>query len=191
MKDRAVLCLIGESGSGKSTLADYLKKYNFQNIDTYTTRKSRYACESGHIYINIEDGDFVQLPNKKEELAYISYFDENWYWTFLSQLYIKNRVVIAFNPRGMQSLCNHVPQSITVRTVYLRVSENERRERMRKRLNKEKNNELDIDTQLNRRLNEEREEYSAFHCDYIIDTEMTFEQSAILLEDYLRKEDII
>lgn len=191
MKFKRIICLIGESGSGKSTIASFLHKYGYQNLSTFTTRSRRYSNEEGHIFIDVNDGDLVQLPLKNENIAYKAYFSKNWYWAFKSQLENNDKVVIAFNPMGVQSLKENLHNECMIKTIYLRTTVEERIRRMMERMDGW-NNSIEHMKELNQiRINNEISEYRSFECDFVLDTSIPLPDSISLLCAYLKKENMI
>jgi guanylate kinase len=60
---------VGKSASGKTTVANFIeKKHGFKQVNSYTTRPSRYEGEIGHIFLS--DEDFDELG---EMVAYTEY----------------------------------------------------------------------------------------------------------------------
>jgi len=65
-----VLCIVGESGSGKSMVANYIRKYGFKLIESYTTRPRRSAIEGGHTFISESEFDKIK---KEDMIAYTEF----------------------------------------------------------------------------------------------------------------------
>jgi guanylate kinase len=70
-----VVCVVGESGCGKSLCANYLRKYGFKLIESYTTRPRRSAVEGGHTFVTEEEfGKF----KKEDMIAYTKFGDYHY-----------------------------------------------------------------------------------------------------------------
>lgn len=60
---------VGKSASGKTTIANILEqRYNYKQVNSYTTRPPRYEGEIGHIFINEEE-----FNNLEDIVAYTEY----------------------------------------------------------------------------------------------------------------------
>lgn len=67
--DNTLYLFVGKSASGKTTVANFLEqKHGFKQVNSYTTRPSRYEGEIGHIFLS--DEDFDELG---EMVAYTEY----------------------------------------------------------------------------------------------------------------------
>lgn len=72
-KDTSLIALIGRSGVGKTSVAKYLEdKYDWTQVESYTTRPKRFGDERGHRFITEEQ--FNRIP-REEIMAYMKYRD--------------------------------------------------------------------------------------------------------------------
>lgn len=115
-----MIFLIGASGSGKSTLAKRLVDKGYKEVVSYTTRPKRYEDEGGHIFVDKYSGDGV---------AY-SKFNGYEYWCTQEQLDECDVYVVDWN--GIDMLRERIDGERDV-VVYIDVSEEERRRRMKLR----------------------------------------------------------
>ena len=92
--------IIGPSGSGKTTLCNYLgEMYGLKQLESYTTRASRYPGERGHIFV--DEQTFDALPNK---CAY-TFFDGHKYCATSDQVDKVDLYVV--DPPGVQYFQQH------------------------------------------------------------------------------------
>lgn len=69
--DTPLIALIGRSGVGKTSVAKYLEdKYDWTQVESYTTRPKRNKDEKGHQFIT--EPQFNSIP-KEEIMAYMRY----------------------------------------------------------------------------------------------------------------------
>lgn len=186
---KIVIILLGESGAGKTTIAEYLKKYGYINIPTYTTRPSRFEGEEGHIFIDINSvNNIVPLDNNSDrKLIYITYFANNWYWAYEDQISDNDRSVIAFNPTETKNFKEYVKDRKVV-VLYIKTNRQECVNRMKKRaLNGNLTND-ELKNDIERRVLLDDNEYSSFSCDYVIDATKGITQTIINLENCLQQE---
>lgn len=186
---KILIILLGESGAGKTTIAEYLKKYGYINIPTYTTRPPRFKGEEGHIFINIDSADnIVSLENSTDrKLIYITYFANNWYWAYEDQISDYARSVIAFNPTETKNFKEYVKDRKVI-VIYIKTDRKECVNRMKKRaLNVNLTND-ELKHDIERRVILEDNEYSSFSCDYVIDATKGITQTIINLENCLYQE---
>ena len=67
--DKPLFLFVGRSASGKTSIADALEqKYNYKQVQSYTTRPPRYDGEIGHIFVG--EDEFNNLGNL---VAYTEY----------------------------------------------------------------------------------------------------------------------
>lgn len=113
-----MIFLIGASGSGKTTLQRELERRGWKAVVSYTTRPKRYEGEGGHIFVDKYSGDGV---------AY-SKFNGYEYWCTQEQLDECDVYVVDWN--GIDILKEKGVEGVVV---YIDVSEEERRRRMKLR----------------------------------------------------------
>ena len=82
-------------------------------LESYTTRKPRYAGEKGHVFVSHE---FFRQPSDK--VAH-TYFDGNHYWATQEQCDQSDVYVI--DPDGVRTFRNHYKSERPYMIVYLKV----------------------------------------------------------------------
>ncbi len=186
---KILIILLGESGAGKTTIAEYLKKYGYINIPTYTTRSPRFKGEEGHIFIDIDSIDnIVPLENSTDrKLIYITYFANNWYWAYEDQISDNDRSVIAFNPTETKNFKEYVKDRKVI-VIYIKTDRKECVDRMKKRALNGNLTHDELKNDIERRVLLEANEYSSFSCDYVIDATKGITQTIINLENCLYQE---
>lgn len=127
-----MIFLIGASGSGKSTLAKRLVDKGYKEVVSYTTRPKRYEGEEGHIFVDRYDGNDGELCSPDGEpcspsVAY-SKFNGYEYWCTQEQLDTCDVYVVDWNGIDMLKA-----KGVDGVVVYIDVSEEERRRRMKLR----------------------------------------------------------
>lgn len=183
---KIVIILLGESGAGKTTIAEYLKKYGYFNIPTYTTRPSRFKGEGGHIFVDIDSVDSI-IPladSETRKLVYITYFANNWYWAYEDQITDNDRSVISFNPTETKTFKEYVKDRKVV-VLYLKTDRKECVLRMKKRALNGNLSDDELARDIDRRVCLEESEYSSFSCDYVIDASKGVTQTIVNLENCL------
>lgn len=120
-----LLLLVGESGSGKTTVANILqKKYHYKQLQSYTTRGKRHPKETGHTFITQQA--FCGMD--KQTICAYTYYNNNHYFATIQQ--INNNDIYIIDIRGIQYFKEHYKGDKKCITVYLKVPENVRQERM-------------------------------------------------------------
>lgn len=95
--NKPLFLFVGRSASGKTTIANMLaEKHGYKQVESYTTRKPRFDCEPGHIFVSEEE--FKNLG----ELAAYTYYNNNHYGTTFEQLSESDIYVI--DVPGVESL---------------------------------------------------------------------------------------
>lgn len=98
--NKPLFLFVGPSGSGKTTIANVMeKKYDYKQIQSYTTRKPRYEGETGHIFITEEDF------NNLGELAAYTLYNSHRYGTTIDQ--INNSDIYVIDVQGIKTLLNN------------------------------------------------------------------------------------
>jgi guanylate kinase len=164
-----IVCLIGESGSGKTTLAMRLEREGYNVIKSYTTRLPRGIDEWGHIFVSEEEylkQDFTQVVAQ-------TCFDENRYWALREQFEGKGMSVYILDPIGERMIRNEVDNT-RLTTIYLKVDEGKRIERMRKDGRSEK--------EIAKRVEHDRLRFKLINCDYVIDNNGDLEEAVNLMK---------
>lgn len=81
MMSKPLFLFVGRSASGKTTIANILEdKYQYKQVQSYTTRAPRYDGEVGHIFITKEEFDALG------ELAAYTLYNNSEYGTTFKQL---------------------------------------------------------------------------------------------------------
>lgn len=94
---KPLFLFVGKSASGKTTIANLLeKKYSFNQVESYTTRKPRYDGERGHIFIT--EDEF----NNLEDMVSYTFYHNNQYGT-TAGLLDENDIFVVDVP-GVESL---------------------------------------------------------------------------------------
>lgn len=128
MKNKILVCLMGESGCGKTTVSRILEqKYGIVPVVSYTTRKQRFVGEPGHKFVSEEE--FDKIP--ESDMAAYTEFDGHRYCTTFSDLDQADLYVI--DPNGIRTLIQKMNGRRRIHVVYLYVPEEIRRQRMRMR----------------------------------------------------------
>lgn len=95
--NKRLILLVGKSGSGKNYVADYLEKeFHMKVLQSYTSRKPRYANEKGHIFAT--EDDFQHMPNK----VAMTYYNGHHYWATKEQCDESDIYII--DPQGIKSI---------------------------------------------------------------------------------------
>ena len=98
--NKSLFLFVGRSSSGKTTMANMLEeKCGYKQVQSYTTRKPRYDCEAGHIFVSEEE--FKNLG----ELAAYTFYNNNHYGTTFEQLNQCDIYVI--DVPGVETLLQH------------------------------------------------------------------------------------
>lgn len=122
MSNTPLFLFCGRSASGKTTIAENLAyKYEYTQVYSYTTRKPRFDCEIGHVFVTEEE--FKNLG----ELAAYTFYNGNHYGTTFEQLNISNIYVI--DVPGIETLlanCDKINRPICIiyfsSTVHTRIN---------------------------------------------------------------------
>jgi len=132
--NNTILLLVGESGSGKTAVAKVLnEQYGLKTLPSYTTRPKRYENEKGHTFVSEKEFRNIKI---KDIAAYSSIGDYEYCAT--SQQIDDNDVYI-IDLEGIRTFRNNYKGSKKVKIVYLKVSQDLRKQRMKKRGDTEKN----------------------------------------------------
>lgn len=94
---KPLFLFVGKSASGKTTIANILEqKYDYSQVQSYTTRPPRYDGETGHIFLTEEEF------NSLENIVSYTLYNENQYGT-TAELLDKNDIFVVDVP-GVESL---------------------------------------------------------------------------------------
>lgn len=156
LKNLYLIC--GKSGSGKTWVTDKLHdKYGYQVLKSYTTRPRRHPLDDDHIYVTISD----YYEDKRNNLiAADTCFDQNLYWSKLSQLSESDIYVI--DKKGIESLGSLVNFWRNLVVIYIDCSEDVRIKHMKMRGDSQKD--------IYKRLSNDEEEFSGIEkiADFIV-----------------------
>ncbi len=95
--NKPLFLFCGRSASGKTTIANMLsEKYEYVQVESYTTRKQRFDNEPGHIFVTEEEF------NNIGELAAYTYYNNCHYGTTFEQLEVSDIYVV--DVPGIESL---------------------------------------------------------------------------------------
>lgn len=113
--NKPLLLFVGPSGSGKTTIANLLEeKYDYKQVQSYTTRKPRYEGEVGHIFITEEEFD-----NLGELTAYTLY-NGNKYGTTVEQ--VDDSDIYVIDVPGIKTLLDNYKTERMVYIIYFDTS---------------------------------------------------------------------
>ena len=123
-----LVAIVGGSGSGKSSVAaELVKRYDFKETVSVTTRPIREYEEEGKDYYFVSVDKFLGLIDNKELLEYTKY-NENYYGTL--KRYVDDtscNYVAVVTPSGLRSIKNYIGDRKGLLTsVYIKVSERNR-----------------------------------------------------------------
>lgn len=94
---KPLFLFVGKSASGKTTIANALEqKYDYSQVQSYTTRPPRYEGETGHIFLTEEEF------NNLENIVSYTLYNENQYGT-TAELLDKHDIFVVDVP-GVESL---------------------------------------------------------------------------------------
>lgn len=100
-----MLILIGESASGKSSIEkELVKKYGFEKIISYTTRKKRQNEENGIDYHFISEENFLKLKEQGFFAETATY--NGWHYGSAKQDYLTDNKVAVLTPHGLRQIKN-------------------------------------------------------------------------------------
>lgn len=128
-KEHTLLCIMGESSSGKDSLTNKLcETMGYSAICSYTTRPRRNGEGETHIFVDDITYEEMLAENKIAAYTEISNYR---YWTTVDQLHSNDCYII--DPIGLETLNNLNIPNLRLVSVYINVSEEERKARARKR----------------------------------------------------------
>lgn len=127
-----IFLIVGMSASGKSAIVNELEKAGWDVLPSYTTRSPRYEGEAGHIFVT--EAEYEKFKANGEIVAY-TFFDGSHYFSTKQQLYDNQIYVI--DPLGVIYLKSLV-KDIEFVTIYIKVDEKTRYNRLLQRDGKEK-----------------------------------------------------
>lgn len=125
MKTKIVL--LGASGSGKSTIEDTLCCLGGRKAISHTTRPKRTGEINGEDYFFVRK-QFMKELIKRELMVEYAVYNDHYY--ALSKESLKESNVIVIEPQGLRTLKE---KDIKICSFYLKVPEEERKQRMLKR----------------------------------------------------------
>lgn len=97
-----MIALLGESGSGKSTIQNVLcKKYGYEKLITYTTRKPRNGEVDGTDYHFISEDTFKQMYRNNAFCETASY--NGWHYGTAKNDCTNNKVAV-ITPHGLRQI---------------------------------------------------------------------------------------
>lgn len=121
------IVLLGASGSGKSTIEDELCCLGAKNAISHTTRPYRSGEVNGKDYFFVSEKFMKELIKRDFMVEYAVY---NGYYYALSKESLKESNIIVIEPQGLKSLKE---KNIKICSFYVKVSEENRKQRMLKR----------------------------------------------------------
>ncbi len=128
MQNNFLIALCGRSGSGKSSVSQELKdKYDWNSIESYTTRPKCTETEKGHIFISEEE--FDRIP-ENSRIAFTK-FDGYRYCTTAKQ--VENAEIYVVDFPGVQELKERYHGNKTIAVVFLDAPRDVLENRMRQR----------------------------------------------------------
>lgn len=123
MKPKFIYLIVGKSGSGKTTIVDKMRWLG-NSIQSYTTRPRRTENETGHVFVNQEKFDNLNL---------VSYTHFNGYDYGATQEQIESSLFYVVDPAGVRYFQEHYRGDKPYRVVYVKSSAWDRFSRMCKR----------------------------------------------------------
>lgn len=109
--NKPLLLFIGPSGSGKTTIANAMEeKYDYKQVQSYTTRSPRYEGETGHIFITEEEFDNLR------ELAAYTLYNGHKYGTTIEQ--INNSDIYVIDVPGIKTLLDNYRDNRMIYIIY-------------------------------------------------------------------------
>lgn len=188
MKDKLIL-FVGASGSGKSTVAGKLKeKYEWNIIQSCTTRKPRFEGETGHIFVDL---DWYFADKNSSEIIAETYFDNNYYWATEEQYKGKGTSIYIIDPKGVKDIYKNIKDA-EILTIYFMCDRETRYRRMIKRKKQEFKDILDAEIRnkawtnefenISQRLKHDDEAFRIIKCDYCIDNNKSIDNTIDLIQ---------
>lgn len=148
-----IFLILGPSGSGKSTVVEELAAVNgLRPIESYTTRKPRYAGEKGHIFVSDEGFDHLT------DLVGYTEFDGHRYAATVAQ--VEENDIYVIDPAGVAFFKENYHGSKKVKVIGIWATEAVRKKRMYLR--------GDPETAILRRLEGDRAIFNTDVCDIVI-----------------------
>ena len=202
-----IICLVGESGCGKTTIAELLEKEGYNYIQSYTTRKPRFEDEKGHIFVETDSKEAINIISDNEcealpamtipqdwlsnEIIAYTYFDGNHYWATRYQYQGKGNSIYIIDTAGVKELKEKVTDADIV-VIYIKVDESARWYRIFERYISSHKNDFVTHaiytaarSTATRRIEHDRESFKIVQCDYVIDNNGNLEDAITLIKKTL------
>jgi len=154
-----LLCILGRTSSGKDTLAKKIAEF-FGDVNilvSYTTRPKRDYETDGVDHYFISEEEYLDKYADKEKLAYTE-INGYRYFTLKENVSLSKKTLYIIDPAGLKDIYANKDGSFHVRTIYVKASDDTRRERYNSR-------EETISVPFDERNKKESEQFDQFDAD--------------------------